>query len=52
MSQGIFGQFRKGALGPFRLGNLAGLTRKLGNFLNKPHNWYYIIPDSYTNKLQ
>ena len=52
MSQGFFGQFREGTLGPFRLDNLAGLTRKLGNFLNKLHNCYYIIPDSYTNKLQ
>ena len=30
MSQEFFGQFREGALGPFRLGNFAGLTLKIG----------------------
>ena len=45
MSQGFFGQFREGALGPFRLGNFAGLTLKLGKLLNKLNNCYYIIPD-------
>ena len=43
-NQGYFWQFWEGAIGPFRLGKLAWLTPKLGNFLNG-------IFGQFTNKL-